>query len=433
MIDRLSLFTALAWRNLWRNARRTSITFAAISVGVWSMIVLAALMQAWGASAFDAAVRNLTGHGQIHAPQYLDDPTVDHRFNAGAAPLRAVLNGPAVRAWAARVRVPAIVQTARENAPVTLVGIDAEAERGLSFIPDAVVEGRYLTADTARDSPASDSVGSDSPAGGSPASDSNGILLGRKLAERLRTGVGKRVVILSQAATGEIAERGFRVIGIFAAEQQRTETEFAFVTRPSAQAMLGIGDAVSEIAFVLGDVEQLANVIGELKQAAPGLDVVSWSELEPFTQAILDISDGTIALWTVIMFVLVALGLVNTLLMAVLERTREFGLLQALGLRPRLLLLQVLLESAFLVGLGVIAGVVGGIATLLAFHGGLDLSALAEGGAEFGIGRILYPHIDIALSMVIAAFVWLMGIVTSLYPAWRASRDVPVAAINKAY
>jgi ABC-type lipoprotein release transport system permease subunit len=448
MIDRLGLFTQLAWRNLWRNARRTAITFAAISVGVWSMIVLAALMQAWGASAFDAAVRNLTGHGQIHAPQYLDDPTVDHRFDAGAGPLRAVLNGAAVRAWAARVRVPAIVQTARENAPVTLVGIDAEAERGLSFIPDAVVEGRYLTADTgsdgaASDSPASGGPGSDSPGSDSPGSDSagsgslgsasNGILLGRKLAERLRTGVGKRVVILSQAASGEIAERGFRVIGIFAAEQQRTETEFAFVTRPSAQAMLGIGDAVSEIAFVLGDVDRLPDVISELRQAAPGLDVMSWSELEPFTQAILDISDGTIALWTVIMFVLVALGLVNTLLMAVLERTREFGLLQALGLRPRLLLLQVLLESVFLVGLGVAFGVVAGIATLLAFHGGLDLSALAQGGAEFGIGRILYPYLDITLTLEIAAFVWLMGIVTSLYPAWRASRDVPVAAINKAY
>jgi len=410
MSDRLGLFTALAWRNLWRNPRRTLITFVAISVGVWSMIVLAALMQAWGASAFDAAVRTLTGHGQIHATGYLDDPTVDHRFAPPTGALADRLNAADIRAWSARVRVPAIVQTARENAPVTLVGIDPAAERGLSFIPDSVNEGRYLAS-----------------------SDDAGLLLGRRLAQRLRTGLDKRVVVLSQAASGEIAERGFRVVGLFDAEQEETEKGFVFVLRSSAQAMLGIGTDVSEVAFVLDDVETLPSVLASLGQAAPGLDVVSWSELEPFTQAILDISAGTIALWTVIMFILVAFGLVNTLLMAVLERTREFGLVQALGLRPRLLLLQVLLESAFLVGIGVVTGVVAGIATLLAFHGGLDLSAVAEGGAALGIGRVLYPRIDVALTIYVAVFVWLMGIVTSLYPAWRAARDVPVATINKAY
>lgn len=410
MTDLLALFGALAWRNLWRNPRRTLITFVAISVGVWSMLVLAALMQAWGASAFDAAVRLLTGHGQIHAPEYLDDPTVDHRFAAPSGPVRNLLEAAEVEAWAARVRVPAIVQTARENAPVTLVGIDPPAERGLSFIPDAVHEGRYLALDEGTD-----------------------VLLGRKLAQRLRTGLDKRVVILSQSASGEIAERGFRVVGIFDAEQEETETAFAFIGRSAAQAMLGIDEDVSEISFVLSDVERLPSFLARLQQSAPALDVVSWSDLEPFTRAILDISDGTIALWTVIMFILVAFGLVNTLLMAVLERTREFGLVQALGLRPRLLLLQVLLESAFLIGLGVAAGVVAALATLLAFHGGLNLSAVAQGGAALGIGRILYPEIDVALTIYIAIFVWLMGIATSLYPAWRAAREVPIATINKAY
>jgi ABC-type lipoprotein release transport system permease subunit len=409
MKDRLLLFTELAWRNLWRNRRRTLITFVAISVGVWSMLVLAALMQAWGASAFDAAVRTLTGHGQIHAAGYLDDPTVDHRFRP-PQDLIDRLESNDVRAWATRVRVPAFLQTERKNAPVTLVGIDADAERGLSFIPEAVNEGSYL-----------------SGAG------SSGLLLGRRLAERMGTGLGKRVVVLSQSAAGEIAERGFEVAGIFDAEQEETETGFVFVPEPTAQSMLGMSDEVSEIALTVADIERLPTVLDSLRQAGPALDVASWSEIEPFTKAILDISDGTIALWTVIMFIMVAFGLVNTLLMAVLERTREFGLVQALGLRPRLLLLQILIESAFLIGLGVIVGVVAGLATLLGLHGGLDLSAVAQGGAVLGIGRTLYPEIDGPLTVEIALFVWLMGVVTGLYPAWRAAKDVPVATINKAY
>jgi ABC-type lipoprotein release transport system permease subunit len=408
-MGRLDLLTSLAWRNLWRNPRRTALTFVAIGVGVWSMIVLAAIMEAWGASAFDAAMKMLTGHGQIHAAGYLDDPTVDHRFPPPEGELKRVLESAPARAWAMRVRVPAIVQTARETAPVTLVGIDPQSERGLSFIPEAVHEGEYLEGNSGSD-----------------------VLLGRKLAQRLRTGIGKRVVILSQAASGEIAERGFRVVGLFETEQERDEKGFVFVPRTTAQTMLGIGDDVSEISFLLDDVTQLPAFLERARDAAPGLDAVSWSTLEPFTQAILDISNGTVELWTVIMFVLVAFGLVNTLLMAVFERMREFGLVQALGLQPHLLLVQVLIESAFLIGLGVAAGVVGGIATLVAFRNGLDLSAVAQGGALFGIGRRLYPHVNGQLTVLIALFVWLMGIVTSLYPAWRAAREVPVETITRA-
>jgi ABC-type lipoprotein release transport system permease subunit len=410
MSGSLALFGALAWRNLWRNPRRTLITFAAIAVGVWSMLVLAALMEAWAASAFDESISTLTGHGQIHARGYLDDPTVDHRFPPPTGALKRLLDSAEVRAWAARVRVPAIVQTARESGPVTLVGIDPAAERGLSFIAGAVKEGEYL-----------------------PAADGGGLLLGRKLARRLRTGLGKRVVVLSQSRSGEIAERGFRVVGLFAAQQEQDEEAFVFVSRGAAQAMLGIGTDVSEISFMLRDIDELPSFLAKLRAAAPQLDVVSWSELEPFTQAILDIADGTIALWTVIMFVLVAFGLVNTLLMAVFERTREFGLVQALGMRPRLLLLEVLLESAVLIGVGVVAGVAAGLATLLAFRNGLNLSALSQGAALWGIGRTLYPKINGHETVYIAAFVWVMGVATSLYPAWRASKDVPVATINKTY
>jgi ABC-type lipoprotein release transport system permease subunit len=409
-MGQLGLLTSLAWRNLWRNPRRTALTFVAIGVGVWSMIVLAAIMEAWGASAFDAAIKMLTGHGQIHAPGYLDDPTVEHRFPPPDDELRSVLDSAPARAWAMRVRVPAIVQTARETAPVTLVGIDPKSERGLSFIPQAVREGEYLEGNAG-----------------------SNVLLGRKLAQRLRTGIGKRVVILSQAASGEIAERGFRVIGLFETEQERDEKGFVFVPRATAQAMLGIGDDVSEISFLVDDVASLPAFLGRVRGAAPELDTVSWSKLEPFTQAILDISDGTVELWTVIMFVLVAFGLVNTLLMAVFERMREFGLVQALGLQPHLLLVQVLIESAFLIGLGVAAGVIGGVATLVAFRNGLDLSAVAQGGALFGIGRTLYPNVNGELTALIAVFVWLMGIVTSLYPAWRAGREVPVETISRAY
>lgn len=374
------------------------------------MIVLGALMDAWAMSVFDASTKTLTGHGQVHATDYLDDPSVDHRFAPPDVKLRALLDSAQVKAWSIRVRVPAIIQTERENAPVELVGIDPQREQGLSFIADAIHEGHYLA--DAQDP---------------------GILLGRKLARRLHTNVNKRVVVMSQSSTGGIAERGFRVVGIFDAEQEETEKVFMFVALNQAQDMLNIGKEISEVSFVLNDLDTLPVFIPQLRDVAPSLDIQAWFELEPFTNAILKISDGTIALWVVVMFVLVAFGLVNTLLMAVFERTREFGLLQALGLRPYLILLMVLLESLLLVGVGVLAGLTSGAATVLAFHNGLDLGVLAKGATMFGAGRVLYPQLDIDQAIYIGLFVWGAGIFTSLYPAWRAVRETPVEAISKSY
>jgi ABC-type lipoprotein release transport system permease subunit len=325
-------------------------------------------------------------------------------------PLTALLESAQVKAWSTRVRVPAIIQTERENSPVELVGINPQRERDLSFIGDTIHEGRYLKDNQ-----------------------DPGILLGRKLARRLHTSVNKRVVIMSQSSIGGIAERGFRVVGIFDAEQEETETAYVFISLKQAQDMLGIGDDISEIAFVVHHLESLPLFIQQLRDAAPELDIQPWYALEPFTDAILKISDGTIALWTVVMFVLVAFGLVNTLLMAVFERTREFGLLQALGLRPRLIIIVVMLESLLLIGLGVVAGLLSGVFTVLAFHNGLDLGVLAKGATLFGAGRVLYPQLHMEQTVYIGLFVWGAGILTSIYPAWRAVRESPVEALGKSY
>ena len=413
-MEKLKLFISLSWRNLWRNYRRTLITFSSIGVGVWAMIVLASLMEAWAMSTFNASINTLTGHAQIHAEQYLQDPNIEYRIDIPDKKQTELLNSDSIKAWSVRVRVPAIVQSERENSPVMLVGINPQAENNLSFIPDSISKGSYF-----RDV------------------NSPGILLGKKLAKRLRTDINKRVVILSQGPDGDIKERGFRVIGIYEVEQEDTETQYAFVGLNKAQHMLNIGNTISEISFVLHNLEELDNFIHQYKllniQKNINQDIKSWAELEPFTLALLDMTSGTIALLTVIMFILIAFGLVNTLLMAVYERTREFGLLQALGMKPTYILIMILIESTFLMGIGVTVGTIFSLSTIEFFSNGLDLGTLAEGSTMFGAGRVMHPEINWLQSAVIAMFVWIMGIVTSLYPAWRASREVPVETINKAY
>lgn len=409
-LGKLDLLFRLAWRNVLRNRRRSAIILVAIVVGLWSMILFGSFVRAWANDVVRHAIITLTGHLQTHAPGYRDDPVVERAMALPSGDLLAVLAEPGVLAWARRVRVPAVVMSEREAAGVTLVGIDPEAERGLSFIPEAVTEGRYLAPEGER-----------------------GILLGRELAERLDTAVGKRVVVMSQAADGSVADRGFRVVGLYDADREATEMTFVFVARERASALLGLGDRISEIAVMLHDRRALAGYLERLSVAAPGLDVAPWTTLEPLAQATAAMGEAWAWMFYIVMYLAMAFGLVNTLLMAVAERTRELGMLQALGMRPRLILGQVLLESSILLLVGTAAGGLLAAATLTLLSGGVDVGSLAEGAEVWGMGKVLYPTVTVADVASAYLVVGALGLLASLYPAWRAARRVPVEAITRGY
>jgi len=402
------LLLTLAWRNLWRHRGRTAAILFALALGVWSMVSLAALSRGSMEQQLVKAILNLTGHIQIHAPGYRDDPVVEHRLSPPGPALMAALSRPEVTAWATRVRVPAVVASERESAGVTLVGIEPAHERGLSFIPDAVTQGRYLEA-----------------------ADEAGILLGRKLAERLETGVGRRVVVMSQDVNNSVADRGFRVVGIFDAEPQAAEESYVFVTCATAQRMLKLGNDISEIALMTTDRDRLDGLLAALRAAAPDIDVQPWTVVEPLLVLTEKIVNVILIVWYVIVFTAMSFGLVNTLLMAVFERTREFGLFQALGMPPRHILGQVLAESFILLAVALALGNLGGWLTVLALKDGLDLSAFAQGFEMMGVSPIIYPALRAGDVTAANVLVTVLGLAASLYPAWRASRHVPVEAITR--
>ena len=408
MIGRLRLLLPLAWRNLWRNPHRTLITLAVVSVGLWSILTFAVMLQAWSLSSRDTTIRLMTGEGQIHAASYLDDPTAAHAIPPPSGKLGALLASPAIKAYAPRVRVNAIVRSEYKTLPITLAGVAPGAERAISDIPRHIAQGSYLA----------------SP--GDP-----GIVLGRNLAKRLKTRVGKRVVVMAQDRQGRLAERAFKVVGLYAASEQ-AEDEFAFTGIGTAQRLTRLDDNISEIAFDAGGDAALPGLVAELESAAPGLDVQSWQTLAPLAYAVSTFFNEFIMMWLWMMFALMAIGIVNTQLMAVFERLREFALLRALGMRPRLVLSEVALESALLIGIGVAIGIILAVTTTLAFSGGVNLGFLGPGAESLGAGRILYPRIDPAAFALYSAIVWAAGVAAALWPAWRASRVSPVEAMIRA-
>jgi ABC-type lipoprotein release transport system permease subunit len=405
---RLDLLAPVAWRNLWRNPRRTIITLVVVSVGMWSVLTLAAMVQAIVTSSKNTALRQLTGEAQIHAPHYLDDPNVSREIPAPTGDLLAILNSPSVSGWSARVRVPAVIESEYRTRAVTLIGVDPAHERSVSDIPGQVERGRYLT----------------------DANDT-GLVIGRDLAARLKTRLGKRVIVMAQALDGHLAEYGYTVVGILGGTQESLNG-FAFAGRTPAQKRLGIGNQVSEIAFAAAPGVRVENVIESMRAAVPDLDIQSWQSLAPLAYAIESTSQAIVGIWLLIMFVLIAIGIVNTQLMAVFERTRELGLLQALGMRPRSVLLLVALESALLVGTGVVLGAILSAVTLLPMASGLDLGRYGEAFAHYGAGGgTLFPKVSAGSFIVLSLAVWLLGIVAALWPARAAARVSPVEAMSQ--
>ena len=249
----IGAMSRLAWRNLWRNHRRTVIMLLAISVGVWAMIFMTALMRGMVDQMIEDGIDSLPGLVQVLNPAFRDDPSIDHRIPEPSPETIEALQHPEVAGWTSRVRVPAMISSERNSRGVTLLGVNPQGEIALGFDPASIVEGRFL----------------ESP-------DDKGLVVGRKLLERLETDPGKRVVIMSQDPTNTIADRGFRIVGVYQAKLSSLEETFVYGGLTTIQTLLGVPGEVSEVAVTGNDYRQVdalyGLVVGQL--AVPGIEQI---------------------------------------------------------------------------------------------------------------------------------------------------------------
>lgn len=407
-MESFKILAPMAWRNLWRQPRRTFITLIVVSVGLWSILAFSSFMTAWSESSRDTTLRLLIAQGQIHADGYLDDPNIDHLMPGISPELEAALNGPDITNWVSRLELPAVVQSEYKTLPVTLLGVDPEAERRISVIPDKLVEGRYLNG-----------------------LEDDGAIIGLNLAKRLKTALGRRVILMVTGEDGWLEERSFDVVGIYDADTAFEDT-YIFTGRSLMQNMVGLDREISQISFEVPLDESLTGVIESLQAAAPELDVREWRKLSLILGAMDASMSGVIFVWLGVMMVMISIGVINTQLMAVFERIHEFGLLRALGFKPHMVLGLVTLESMLLIGLGVLLGMLAALATVFSLSNGIDLSAFGKALEAFQSGDTLYLTITPMDYVIFPLAIWVLGVVVALWPAWRAQKISPVEAMRHA-
>lgn len=405
-------YLRLGVRNLFRNKRRAFIAGTAIGIGLAALMASDALIKGMEENLIESATQSYLGDGQIHRDGYRQLPEVEKTI-AGRKELGARLGSDSrIRYFTERVMSFAMITSPANLSAVQLVGVNPGTERHLSQIDDTIVEGKFF-----------------------PATQSDDLVIGDKLADLLEAEIGSRIVLtVAQAETGQLSQAMFRVAGIFHLNIAEMDRGMAFVRIDRAQQMLGLGDRVHEIAVQLANqsyaVQERSSVWPDYSTG--GNEAVGWWILLPQLKMALELSQFSLLIIGLILFAIVALGILNTLFMSMHERMFEFGVLRALGTRPRAMALMILFEAAALGALAVVLGLILGTGTVAALnHFGIDYTGIEAMGVTFR--HVLYPQFQLRQFILYPIVVFVLTLMISLYPAGHAARMQPAEAMRRSF
>jgi ABC-type lipoprotein release transport system permease subunit len=407
----------MAWRNVWRNWRRTVIAGIAIALGLTFILVFDGFLGGMNEALYGNTVKLQGGNVQIHAPGYREKmnrmpllPLVDPKPLVEAAEAQ-----PEVVVVAQRIRTGGMISNREGTMSVVITGIEPEKEAPVSLVAENVVQGRNLEA-----------------------SDQDAILIGEELANQLEIAVGDRVTLVGRATHEQMRRRTMTVVGIFDLGLGELEKSLVYVSLLEAQTLFDLRDQATEIAVHLQQVGQEPPVVERLRAALPGYEVDAWDTLDPTTKEMMELEAQIMNIFGLVILLIAGVGILNLMLMVVFERTREIGLLAAMGLKQRETMALFLLEGVLIGMLGALAGsVLGGVIGAHYGRVGIDWMAL-YGGMDVGevsdliglMGDRLYLRIGIGVLVERALTVGIIAALASLYPAWQASKREPAEALH---
>ncbi len=411
----------LAWRNLWRNRRRTFITMAAIAFGYAMLLFVACLMAGLRWQMIQNGTCLVMSQIQIHAPGYYPNRSLQKTLGGRkgtdvSALLAAISADRRVSAVAPRVYGYALLSAAHRSAGVELMGVVPDQEPKITTLNTQIAKGTYLTARVPK-----------------------GVVIGDKLASTIGIELNSEIVLLTQAADGSMGNDVYTVVGILHTGLDAVDRGLVLMSLSSLQDLLHLAPArIHEVGIKLNHITAASTVAAALEvQLGKTLPVrvMAWPELAPELANYVQFNHGVTVVLFFIFFLVAVIGVMNTMLMAVFERTREFGMLMAVGMRPAQVIGLILTEAA---GLGVASLVVGaalGVPLLwyLQVHG-LDLGgATGEVVSVAGVvvGHLWYGRQDFPAYSQAAVGLAATALVSALYPAWRAAQLRPTEAMRK--
>ena len=405
----------MAWRNMWRNWRRTAIALVAIVLGLILLLFADGLIKGTDQAMFGNAIRLYGGNIMVHSPGYRDRahrlpllPLVDPDVV-----VQASLGQPETIAAAKRINTGGLITSREGTFPVKITATEPAMDQSVSGQAQSITAGRYLMPE-----------------------DGDAVLIGQGLADLLKVNVGDRVTLLGKSQHETMRQRTMTVVGIYDMGMAEAEKGVVFITLPEAQSLYNLRNQVTEVAITLQYVGLEEKVAPSLEASLPGYDVDSWETLKPDMRELMDTKAAFTEVIGFAVLGIAAVGILNLMLMAIIERTREMGVLAALGMKGRHVMTLFVLEGAMIGAVGAVVGGILGVALVWGVsqvgvpYAASDMSGMGEMVALMGGSDRLYPSVDVMMAVNRGIAVIIIAALASIYPAWMASRKEPAEVLR---
>jgi putative ABC transport system permease protein len=403
------MLLSLSWKNIWRNKTRSLVIIFAIVFGVLGGVGFTAFYNGMIYQRLDAAIGNEVSNIQIHNPHFLENREINDTITNISGLLPILDTCKQIKAYAVRIKTLAMVNSANSSNGIMLLGIDPTIEKKVTGIYKYVKQGQYLDS-----------------------SKKNSILIGEKLASNLKIKLRSKVVVTLQSSSGDITSAAFKVAGIYNSGNSGFDARIAYVKYEDLASIVGFEPGrAHEIAITMVDDQTTDSLNTKLVAAMPGYSVQSWKEIMPELGLMTDSSQYMLFIFMTIIFLALSFGIINTMLMAVLDRVREIGMLMAIGMSKLRIFLMITFETILLMltgsGLGLVLSYF--LVELFKIYG-IDLSTFSTGLSDMGFSSIVYPFIETRAYIQIVIMVIITGILSSIVPARKALKLNPSEAIR---
>lgn len=399
----------LAWRNVWRNRTRSFIIMASVAIGLFAGLFVLGLYQGMMKERVRTVIDTEVAHLQIHHPQFKED--YDPIFTLDESRIKLGLEKiENIKDVAKRSVTQGMLATTTGSSGVQINGIETEAENKVSLLEKKILEGETLDP-----------------------SKKNGILIGKKLADKMKLKIGSKLVLTFTDNESTVTAGAFRVSGIYQTINTPRDERNVFVNLETLNNYLGLENTSHEIAIILNQDQDLETTQKLLQDQFPDYSIKTWKENSPETDLMVSTINQYSTIIIAIIMIALAFGIINTMLMSVIERTREIGMLTALGMNRKKVFVLILSETVILTLIGVPVGIFITWFTIQYFSkAGIDISSFSEDAmSSFGFPSLIYPEFPFESLVMVMIIVISTALFSAIFPSLKAIKLQPADALRQ--
>ncbi len=403
------MILSVSWRNVWRSKTRSFVILFAIALGIFTGVFNYAFYNGMAIQRIQSAISTEASHIQIHPKGYLENPEEKNYISNALNIANQIAIQDSVKATCARFIVQGMIQSPTTSTGIKIMGVHPDKEKEVTNLYTKIIDGAYFEGIKR-----------------------NPVVIGKKLADKLKLKVRSKVVITFADASGYISGASFRVAGIYQTSNTMYDNSNIFVRSQDLTSLYDVNDVdAHEIAVLLDHSEYVPDMLSKIQSSYGEYDVKEWREILPQVSMLESSLDISMYIFMIIILLALIFGIINTMLMAVLERTKELGMLMSIGMNKSRVFKMIMVETVFLSLIGGVVGIAMGIVvTVLTAQSGIDISHVAEGFGAMGYDSMVYPVLKIRNIVDVVVMVFFTGLLAALYPAWKALKLKPAEALR---